>query len=46
VQPAFQVGEQDCDCFDALFVGEVLQALLLNLVDGSVGFTLFFRFQV
>ncbi len=34
VEPSFEVAEQDGDRFDALFVRQVPQALLLNLVHG------------
>jgi hypothetical protein len=46
VQTAFEVAEQDGDCFDLLFVGEVLQTFFLNLVNRGALLALLFRFQV
>ena len=46
VQTAFQVAEEHGDGFDALLVGEVLDALFLNLVRRKAILALFLGFQV
>ncbi len=46
MQAAFEVAEQDRHCLNALFIGEVLDALFLNLVGGNARFALFLGFQV
>src|SRR5207248_8037508 len=46
VEAAFQVAEQDRDGLNALLVGEVLEALFLNLVHGRAAQAIGFRLQV
>ena len=46
VQPAFEVGEEHGDGLDTLVVGEPLQTLFLELVDGDALLALFFGLEV
>jgi hypothetical protein len=46
VQAALEVAEEHGDSLDALFVGEILEALFLNVVRGNAVLALYFRFQI
>jgi hypothetical protein len=46
VQAAFEVAEEDGDSLDALFVGEVLEAVFLNLVNGGAILALLFGLEI
>ena len=46
MEAAFEVAEQDRDGLDALLVGQVLEALFLDLVHGGAAQALGFRLQI
>lgn len=46
VQTAFEVAEQYCHRFNPLFVGQILQPLILNFVQGNAVLALLFRLQI
>jgi hypothetical protein len=46
VEAAFEVAEKDGDGLDALFVGEVLEAVFLNFMDGGAILALLFGLEI
>src|SRR5258708_6512921 len=46
VQAAFEVAEQNGDGLDALFIGEIFEALFLNFVHRHAILALLFGFQI